>query len=177
MSEWQLIYRGFEPGQEGLREALCTLGNGDFATRGAAEEAEADDVHYRAPTSPAGTTDRQRRAGDRDRRPRQHAELAVPELPSGRRSLVQPEALRLNPCVPPELQRLRLRARYRGQWLELEISCEAMTVRTPPGWTGPNRIAIHDEVREFQPGEMLRFTCRPSQEQALPRTLAETSAG
>jgi trehalose/maltose hydrolase-like predicted phosphorylase len=46
MSEWQLIYRGFEPGQEGLREALCTLGNGDFATRGAAEEAEADDVHY-----------------------------------------------------------------------------------------------------------------------------------
>jgi hypothetical protein len=107
----------------------------------------------------------------------QHAELVVPELPSGRRSLVQPEALRLNPCVPPELQRLRLRARYRGQWLELEISCEAMTVRTPPGSTGPNRIAIHDEVREFQPGEMLRFTCRPSQEQALPRTLAETSAG
>ncbi|MCG9970352.1 glycoside hydrolase family 65 protein [Gramella sp. YB25] len=32
--------------QEGLREALCTLGNGYFATRGAAEEAEADDVHY-----------------------------------------------------------------------------------------------------------------------------------
>jgi len=84
--------------------------------------------------------------------------------------------LRLNPCVPPELQDLRLRVRYCGQWLELEISCDAMTVRTPAGWTGPNRIAVHDEVREFQPGETLRFTCRHSQEQALPRSLAETSA-
>ena len=43
---WKLIYEGFEPAQEGLREALCTLGNGVFATRGAAEEAEAGAVHY-----------------------------------------------------------------------------------------------------------------------------------
>jgi len=43
---WRLVYDGFEPPLEGLREALCTLGNGYFATRGAAEEAEADDVHY-----------------------------------------------------------------------------------------------------------------------------------
>lgn len=45
-SGWTLAYEGFEPAQEGLREALCTLGNGYFATRGAAEEAEADGVHY-----------------------------------------------------------------------------------------------------------------------------------
>ncbi|HSL17028.1 MAG TPA: glycosyl hydrolase family 65 protein [Methylomirabilota bacterium] len=43
---WVLAYRGFEPEQEGLREALTTLGNGRFATRGAAPEAVADDVHY-----------------------------------------------------------------------------------------------------------------------------------
>jgi hypothetical protein len=67
--------------------------------------------------------------------------------------------------------------RYRGQWLKIAISREAMTVRTPAGWTGPKRIAVHDEVREFQPGETLRFTRRPSHEQAPPRTLAETSAG
>jgi trehalose/maltose hydrolase-like predicted phosphorylase len=85
--------------------------------------------------------------------------------------------LRLNPCVPPELQGLRLRVRYRGQWLELEISCEMMTVCTPAEWKGPNRIAVHDEVRAFRPGETLRFPCRLSQERALPRTLAETSAG
>ena len=46
MSEWALVYDGFEPDQEGLREALCTLGNGYFATRGAAPEARADEVHY-----------------------------------------------------------------------------------------------------------------------------------
>ena len=46
MNEWALVYDGFEPDQEGLREALCTLGNGYFATRGAASEARADEVHY-----------------------------------------------------------------------------------------------------------------------------------
>ncbi len=43
---WTLIYEGYEPEQEGLREALCTLGNGYFATRGAAANALADGVHY-----------------------------------------------------------------------------------------------------------------------------------
>jgi trehalose/maltose hydrolase-like predicted phosphorylase len=43
---WKLVYRSWEPGQQALREALCTLGNGYFATRGAAEEAIADDTHY-----------------------------------------------------------------------------------------------------------------------------------
>ena len=33
-SEWSLVFEGFDPAQEGIREALCTLGNGYFATRG-----------------------------------------------------------------------------------------------------------------------------------------------
>jgi alpha,alpha-trehalase len=52
-----LVYEGFDPVQEGLREALCTLGNGYFATRGAAPEASADDVHYPG-TYVAGCYDR-----------------------------------------------------------------------------------------------------------------------
>ncbi len=43
---WLLRYDAFDPASEGLREALCTLGNGSFATRGAAPEADADDIHY-----------------------------------------------------------------------------------------------------------------------------------
>jgi alpha,alpha-trehalase len=43
---WTLMYEGFEPEKEGLREALCTLGNGYIAARGAASENDADDVHY-----------------------------------------------------------------------------------------------------------------------------------
>jgi trehalose/maltose hydrolase-like predicted phosphorylase len=46
MSAWILRYSGFEPAREGLREALCTLGNGYVATRGAAAESRADGVHY-----------------------------------------------------------------------------------------------------------------------------------
>ncbi|MDP3938887.1 MAG: glycosyl hydrolase family 65 protein [Deltaproteobacteria bacterium] len=46
MKDWTLRYEGFDPAQEGRREALCTLGNGYFATRGAAPEATADGLHY-----------------------------------------------------------------------------------------------------------------------------------
>ncbi len=44
--KWTLVYNDFNPAQEGLRESLCTLGNGYFATRGAAPESEADGIHY-----------------------------------------------------------------------------------------------------------------------------------
>ena len=43
---WTLVYEGFIPEQEGLREALCAVGNGYFATRGAAPESSADSIHY-----------------------------------------------------------------------------------------------------------------------------------
>jgi trehalose/maltose hydrolase-like predicted phosphorylase len=43
---WTLRYEGFVPSQEGLREALCAVGNGYFATRGAAPESRADGIHY-----------------------------------------------------------------------------------------------------------------------------------
>lgn len=57
MNGWSLAYEGFAPEQEGLREALCTLGNGVFATRGAAPESSADDVHHPG-TYAAGVYDR-----------------------------------------------------------------------------------------------------------------------
>ena len=43
---WILTYDGFDPHLEGRREALFTVGNGFFATRGAASNATADCVHY-----------------------------------------------------------------------------------------------------------------------------------
>jgi beta-phosphoglucomutase family hydrolase len=45
-SAWSLVFENFDQAQEGIREALCTLGNGYFATRGAAPWAQADDMHY-----------------------------------------------------------------------------------------------------------------------------------
>ena len=46
MDSWKLVYEGFDPKSESLREALCTLGNGYFATRDAAPESKAGEVHY-----------------------------------------------------------------------------------------------------------------------------------
>ncbi|MFI6654875.1 glycoside hydrolase family 65 protein [Streptomyces sp. NPDC050523] len=46
MTGWTWEYEGYEPADVRLREALCTLGNGYFATRGALPECTADDVHY-----------------------------------------------------------------------------------------------------------------------------------
>lgn len=46
MYQWTIEYEDFVPREEKLREALCTLGNGYFATRGALESAVARDGHY-----------------------------------------------------------------------------------------------------------------------------------
>ena len=43
---WDYVFDGYDPQSEKLREALCTLGNGYFATRGAAPESKAGQVHY-----------------------------------------------------------------------------------------------------------------------------------
>ena len=56
---WHWHYHDYQPEQERLREALCTLGNGYFATRGAAPEAEANEHHYPG-TYLAGGYDRAR---------------------------------------------------------------------------------------------------------------------
>lgn len=46
MTGWLLRYDGYDPENEPLRETLCTLGNGRFATRGSAPEAPAGGPHY-----------------------------------------------------------------------------------------------------------------------------------
>jgi trehalose/maltose hydrolase-like predicted phosphorylase len=43
---WTFAYDSFDADEEGLREALTSTGNGYFCSRGAAEWADADDVHY-----------------------------------------------------------------------------------------------------------------------------------
>ncbi|WP_141208826.1 glycoside hydrolase family 65 protein [Streptomyces griseorubiginosus] len=57
MTSWTWEYDGYEPAEQRLREALCTLGNGYLATRGALPECSADDVHYPG-TYAAGCYDR-----------------------------------------------------------------------------------------------------------------------
>jgi trehalose/maltose hydrolase-like predicted phosphorylase len=46
MNGWKLVYEGWKPDEEPLREALCTLGNGYFATRGVVSSVRAGGAHY-----------------------------------------------------------------------------------------------------------------------------------
>ena len=46
MNDWLWTYDSYDAAREGLREALCTLGNGVLATRGALAECAADGDHY-----------------------------------------------------------------------------------------------------------------------------------
>ncbi len=46
MEDWILKYDNYSPQEELLRESLCTLGNGYFATRAAAEGSVAGENHY-----------------------------------------------------------------------------------------------------------------------------------
>ena len=43
---WELVYEGYDPNYERLRETLCTVGNGYVATRGCAPEVTASEAHY-----------------------------------------------------------------------------------------------------------------------------------
>jgi beta-phosphoglucomutase family hydrolase len=45
-SAWSLSFEGFSSAEEGIREALCSLGNGYVTMRGAAVGAVADAIHY-----------------------------------------------------------------------------------------------------------------------------------
>lgn len=46
VKDWKLTYDRFDPGEERLREALTSTGNGYFCTRGAFSWTEDDGVHY-----------------------------------------------------------------------------------------------------------------------------------
>jgi trehalose/maltose hydrolase-like predicted phosphorylase len=46
MDRFSITYSDWKPEEQKLREALCTLGNGYFASRGAAEESKNDEFNY-----------------------------------------------------------------------------------------------------------------------------------
>jgi alpha,alpha-trehalase len=73
---------------------------------------------------------------------------------------IRHDLLHLDPCLPAELQGLRMRIRYRGHWLELEVDAERMRVRTPNGWSGPRKLVVGDTVHAFRPGIVLELPCR-----------------
>ncbi len=69
------------------------------------------------------------------------------------------DTLWISPCLPTELQGMRLKLLYHGYWLYLEIRCDRLTVSAPHGWGGPGRIGVRNQVHSFKAGDSLEFSC------------------
>lgn len=67
--------------------------------------------------------------------------------------------LRINPCLPEPLQRLCLRLRYRGHWLDLDFNRDSMTIAAPGGWAGPQQLLVGNQRYPFGPGQSLKIPC------------------
>ncbi|HXV23192.1 MAG TPA: glycosyl hydrolase family 65 protein [Alphaproteobacteria bacterium] len=69
------------------------------------------------------------------------------------------DALWINPCLPTELQGLRMKLLYRGYWLYLDINCDRLILSAPNGWGGPSRIGVRNQVHSFKAGDVVKFDC------------------
>ncbi|MEX2016467.1 MAG: glycosyl hydrolase family 65 protein, partial [Candidatus Hydrogenedentales bacterium] len=67
------------------------------------------------------------------------------------------EVLWLNPCLPEELKEVRLRVRYRGIWLQLNINKHKARVVVEKCWSTPARIGFRDEIHTLEQGEQREF--------------------
>ena len=63
----------------------------------------------------------------------------------------------LNPCLPEQLETIRLRLRYRGHWLQLLVTHRKLTVRFEHGQSGAARIGVRGQVRTLAPGDGCEF--------------------
>ena len=73
---------------------------------------------------------------------------------------IRDDLLHLSPCLPEELEGLRLRIRYRGHWLGLDVDRQRMRVTTADGWTGPTKLVVRNAIHDFRPGVALELPCR-----------------
>jgi alpha,alpha-trehalase len=65
------------------------------------------------------------------------------------------DVLRLNPCLPRELKRLKMRLRYRGQSLELEVTSRRLSVTCLQCGLEPVKIRFRDEELTIKGGQTL----------------------
>jgi alpha,alpha-trehalase len=76
------------------------------------------------------------------------------------------DTLRLDPCLPDPLERLRLQIRYRQHTLDLVIGQDSLSVRSEPGPERPIRLHVNGEDLDFAPGESRQFPlerdCEPA---------------
>jgi trehalose/maltose hydrolase-like predicted phosphorylase len=70
---------------------------------------------------------------------------------------VKGDVLRLNPELPREIERLRMRIRYRGHSLELWLTHDALTVRGEDSGAATIAMCVDGKMCEFVSGTMRKF--------------------
>ncbi len=77
---------------------------------------------------------------------------AVDQLQRGYTGIVtRGNVLWFNPCLPEELECLRMRLRYRNHFIEVELTAEKLTLTSLPTAGEPIRIGFRDQVLELPP--------------------------
>jgi trehalose/maltose hydrolase-like predicted phosphorylase len=72
---------------------------------------------------------------------------------------IRGDLFRVNPCLAEDLKGLRLRLRYRGEWLDMEIQEGRMTLTIPERWSGADHIVVRNERFPVKPGTRLELRC------------------
>jgi trehalose/maltose hydrolase-like predicted phosphorylase len=70
---------------------------------------------------------------------------------------VRDDVLWFDPVPPEELADIRLRLHYRGQWLSVLLTAEALTISLDRGRSPAVRIGVGGEVHEMKQGETREF--------------------
>lgn len=67
------------------------------------------------------------------------------------------DVLWLNPFLPEELKRVKLRIKYRGHWIKIEITKKKLIVQFEKGWSDEVKIGVINKIYTFQQGDIRQF--------------------
>ena len=67
----------------------------------------------------------------------------------------------LNPRLPADLERIRLRIHYHGHWLRLDVTQATLVVTFESGWSGPAQVGFDDQVYPMSEGDQRSFDIPP----------------
>ncbi|MEJ2613422.1 MAG: glycosyl hydrolase family 65 protein [Ignavibacteriaceae bacterium] len=63
----------------------------------------------------------------------------------------------INPVLPGEIKSIKLRIRYRGHWIKLNITQKKLIINFETGWSDKVNICVKNQVYSFQQGDIREF--------------------
>ncbi|MBX0334982.1 glycoside hydrolase family 65 protein [Pontibacter sp. HSC-14F20] len=73
---------------------------------------------------------------------------------------IRDDVLWLNPVLPDQMPCLNMQLRYRGHWLELNITRNKLIITFDRGWSKEVKVGVRGEVYTFRTGDKKEFDIR-----------------